>query len=131
MVLQPQLAVASPTLHNNRLSCRLSWHCTQHSWRAPNPGSARPGGGGGFGSRRIRLFILFRGVGGGNTEMDHIVGGKFKLGKKIGSGSSGELFLDESPPPSLRPGPSTEEDACFLTFWVERCSLCCSCWLQL
>jgi hypothetical protein len=25
--------------------------------------------------------------------MDHIVGGKFKLGKKIGSGSFGELFL--------------------------------------
>lgn len=25
--------------------------------------------------------------------MDHIVGGKFKLGRKIGSGSFGELFL--------------------------------------
>jgi len=25
--------------------------------------------------------------------MDHVVGGKFKLGKKIGSGSFGELFL--------------------------------------
>ena len=34
--------------------------------------------------------------------MDHIVGGKFKLGKKIGSGSFGELFLGES---SLRPTP--------------------------
>lgn len=25
--------------------------------------------------------------------MDHVVGGKFKLGRKIGSGSFGELFL--------------------------------------
>jgi hypothetical protein len=43
MVLQPQLAVALPTLNNNRPSCCLSWHCTQHSWRALNPGSARLG----------------------------------------------------------------------------------------
>lgn len=25
--------------------------------------------------------------------MDHVIGGKFKLGRKIGSGSFGELFL--------------------------------------
>jgi hypothetical protein len=28
-------------------------------------------------------------------EMDHVVGGMFKFGKKIGSGSFGELFLGE------------------------------------
>lgn len=27
------------------------------------------------------------------TKIDHMVGGKFKLGRKIGSGSFGELFL--------------------------------------
>jgi hypothetical protein len=27
--------------------------------------------------------------------MDHVVGGKFNLGKKIGSGSFGELYLGE------------------------------------
>jgi hypothetical protein len=30
--------------------------------------------------------------------MDHVVGGKFKIGKKIGSGLFGELFLGEFPP---------------------------------
>jgi serine/threonine protein kinase len=39
--------------------------------------------------------------------MDHIVGGKFKLGKKIGSGSFGELFLGE---PSPRPPYSTPKN---------------------
>lgn len=28
--------------------------------------------------------------------MDHVVGGKFKLGRKIGCGSFGELFLGTS-----------------------------------
>lgn len=27
------------------------------------------------------------------SKIDHMVGGKFKLGRKIGSGSFGELFL--------------------------------------
>jgi hypothetical protein len=35
--------------------------------------------------------------------MDHVVGGKFKLGKKIGSGSFGELFLGEFPSLSSTP----------------------------
>jgi hypothetical protein len=37
------------------------------------------------------------------AEMDHVVGGKFKLGKKIGSGSFGELFLGEFPSLSSTP----------------------------
>jgi casein kinase 1 epsilon len=28
-----------------------------------------------------------------NQKMDHVIGGKFKLGRKLGSGSFGELYL--------------------------------------
>lgn len=33
----------------------------------------------------------------GKLRMDHVIGGKFKLGRKIGSGSFGELYLGIPP----------------------------------
>ena len=39
--------------------------------------------------------------------MDHVIGGKFKLGRKIGSGSFGELYL----------GVSQNGFSCFVFFW--------------
>jgi hypothetical protein len=52
--------------------------------------------------------------------MDHIVGGKFKLGKKIGSGSFGELFLGEliSRPSNLPPEKKMLSFGCS---WEQRC----------
>jgi hypothetical protein len=35
--------------------------------------------------------------------MDRIVGGKFKLGRKIGCGSFGEIYLGERPDPLFLP----------------------------
>ena len=37
--------------------------------------------------RSLQLVIL------GYFIMEHVIGGKFKLGRKIGSGSFGELYL--------------------------------------
>lgn len=49
--------------------------------------------------------------------MDRIVGGKFKLGRKIGCGSFGEIYLGERPDPLFLPPflPSAR--------WVACCSV--------